>query len=291
MTRRSPLPHQVRRAGLGVLDRSHGHAGDRLRLGLVRHEVVDAGERREVDRLARRGVDDAADAALRGEAHRVVDGLERDLELQHDAVGGFEHGVRVVDVGGQQPIVRALDDDDPILAVRLDEDRRHAARRARHDPHLRRVDALRLEVRDRRRPEQVVADARDHRHLGAAQPRRHRLVGALAAPAEVEAARRRSSRRPSGTGRRTSSGRRSRCRPLQSWIVWSCRLYSPSGSAASSAGRTGRRTSADRDPIARSPRATTTPSFGGAAPGPADPASRPRRRWSGRSRRRDRCRC
>lgn len=89
-------------------------------------------------------------------AHGVNHRVEGNLELQDDAVGVVQHRCRGVDVGGPQPIVGSLHDDDAVLAVGLDEDRRHAARRAGHDLHLRRLDALRLEVGDRRRPEETI---------------------------------------------------------------------------------------------------------------------------------------
>ena len=44
------------------------------------------------------------------------------------------------------------------------------------------------EILDGGRPEQVVAHARHHGNPRAAQPRRHRLVGALAAEPQVELA-------------------------------------------------------------------------------------------------------
>ena len=116
----------------------------------------------------------------------MVDGLDRDLELQDDAVGALQHGQRLVDVGRRQAVVRPFHHDDPVLPVRIDEDGRDAARRTLDDAHVLGADAMRLEVLNRRRPEQVRADARDHVHLGAAEPRRHRLIGALSAPAEIE---------------------------------------------------------------------------------------------------------
>jgi hypothetical protein len=51
---------------------------------------------------------------------------------------------------------------------------------------VRRIDALRFKILDRRGSEKVLADARDHRHVGAAESRRHGLVGSLATPAEIE---------------------------------------------------------------------------------------------------------
>ena len=187
MTRCRPCADQVRRARPGVVDRPDRHAGDGLGLGLVGDEVVDAGERGQVDRLGRRRVDDAADAARLGEAHRVetVSSGISNCSTMQSAVSST--GSAASTSAGSRRSLAPFDDDDPVLAVRLDEDRRDAARGARHDLHLRGLDALRLEVADRRRAEEIVADAGDHRHLGAAEPRRHRLVGALAAPAEVEA--------------------------------------------------------------------------------------------------------
>ena len=51
---------------------------------------------------------------------------------------------------------------------------------------MRSVNPERLKVPDRRFAEHIIADFRYHHDLGAAQARRHRLVGTLAAKPNVE---------------------------------------------------------------------------------------------------------
>ena len=86
-------------------------------------------------------------------------------------------------------VIGAFDHQDPVLAGRIDEDGRDAARRhplSNKDP--RGIDAARREVLDGGLAEQVVADARDHRHARPAKPGGDRLVGALAAVADMKSA-------------------------------------------------------------------------------------------------------
>ncbi len=117
----------------------------------------------------------------------MINRFERDLELQDDRVHALEVRRGRVDVGWHQPVVGTLDDDDAILTIGLDEDRCNAGRRAFDDVHMRGVDAEGGEIIDRRLPEQVVADLGHHHHLGAAKPRRDRLIRALSAEAQIEA--------------------------------------------------------------------------------------------------------
>jgi len=54
------------------------------------------------------------------------------------------------------------------------------------DTDVGRIDAVRLKVPDRCRAEKILADFGDHVDLSAAQTRRHSLIGAFAAEAEIE---------------------------------------------------------------------------------------------------------
>ena len=98
--------------------------------GFVGNEVVEAIESFEVDRLRGGGVDDAADFIFAGELDGVVNRFEWDFELHDHAVDGFEQVGGGIDVGGFEEIVRALDYEDAVLAVGLDEDGSYAAGRA-----------------------------------------------------------------------------------------------------------------------------------------------------------------
>ena len=66
----------------------------------------DALDREEKDRLA------------------VLDHVERDLELQDDAVGLLQERRGAIDVRRHQPVVGPLHHQDPVLPVRVHEDRR-----------------------------------------------------------------------------------------------------------------------------------------------------------------------
>ena len=78
----------------------------------------------------------------------VVHGLERDLELEHDAVGGLQRLRRGFHVGRLQFVIRAFDDDDPILPGRIDEDRRHSAGHTAYLAHMRGIDTQLFKVLD-----------------------------------------------------------------------------------------------------------------------------------------------
>src|SRR5205085_6202740 len=125
----------------GVIDILYGHAGDGFGFGFVGNEVVEAIESFEVDRLGGGGVDDAADFIFAGELDGVVNRFEWDFELHDHAVDGFEQVGGGIDVGGFEEIVRALDYEDAVLAVGLDEDGSYAAGRAFDLLDVRGVDA------------------------------------------------------------------------------------------------------------------------------------------------------
>ena len=83
-------------------------------------------------------------------------------------------------------VVGALDDQDAVVAVGVDEDRGHAVGGAGHGADVPGVDAEVGEVAQGVGAEQVVADAADHHDVGAELGRGGGLVGALAAGADGE---------------------------------------------------------------------------------------------------------
>src|SRR5215469_15290510 len=123
-------------AFLGVIDTLHRQAGDCLGFAFVRHEIVESFERSHFDRLGRRWIQNAADTVFSGKCDRVVDGFERNLELEHDAVGGF-------------------DNENAVLSAGLDENWRDAARQAFELFHVRGIDSLLAEVLDSLAAEEI----------------------------------------------------------------------------------------------------------------------------------------
>ena len=94
--------------------------------------------------------------------------------------------LRRIDVRGQEMGVGALDDQDAVVRLGIDEDRRDTAGHSRHGLDVPGVDAVTLEVLLRVRAEQVVAHFCDHAHIGAEERRGDGLVGALAAEPHLE---------------------------------------------------------------------------------------------------------
>ena len=88
-------------------------------------------------------------------------------------------------IGRVHRVVGAGHADDPVRAVGLHPDRRHAAGTG-DASEVAPVDPERREVGHRHVAEHVVAERVDHRDLGAQQAGHHRLVGALAAEPELE---------------------------------------------------------------------------------------------------------
>ncbi len=179
----------LRRSGDFVL-RLDRHAGENGELGLVRREEARKADLVHVEIAdCGRGVERGPDAVPPAESERRIDGLERRLELQQDEIAGLEVVGGGLDVGRREIAVRALDDEDEIVARWIDEDRRRAGRLPPHALNVRRADAHRLEVLQHALAQHVVADFRHHDDLGAELRRRNRLVGALAAVAHLEARR------------------------------------------------------------------------------------------------------
>ena len=111
---------------------------------------------------AGRGIQNAANSVLSRKRDSVVDGLERNFELQNDAIDGFQQVSGGIYVGRFQFVVRAFHHKNAILPVGLDKNRRHSAGHAMHLLHMRGVDAELLEIFDRGRAKQIAADARHH---------------------------------------------------------------------------------------------------------------------------------
>ena len=173
-------------AGAGLFEVRYRHTGERLGFGFVGNDVIGVGGLGEIEWLARSGIQDRADAVEAGEAQCVIDGNERDFELEHDAIRGAEQVGGGVDIGRQEAVVGAFDDQDAVLAGAIDENRRDAAGDTRGDPDVRGVDGELLEIGDGSGAEEVVAHAGDHGHAHAAEPGGDGLVGAFAAEAQVK---------------------------------------------------------------------------------------------------------
>ena len=178
--------YQFVRAFLGIVHCLHCSSCDRFGFTLIRDKIVEILERGHLDRLRRRGIQDATDAVLAGECDGVVDGLDGNLELQHDAVSRLQHLRGGVDVRRFHRIIGPFDDQDAVLPVGLNEDGSHAARQPFDLSYVRRIDSLFAEIFDRRGAEQVTAHSRNHEDFGAAEARGYRLVCAFASKAQVE---------------------------------------------------------------------------------------------------------
>ena len=118
-------------------------------LALVRRQVV--GGRRDRARRRRRRVQDRAHACGATDLERMQSGVDRDLQLDEQDVGGLDLRREGVDVRRCQRRERAGDDHDPVVAARLDQDRR-GHRRQRRAQDRTRVDRLLRPRARRRRP-------------------------------------------------------------------------------------------------------------------------------------------
>ena len=88
-----------------------------------------------------RRIHDAPDVVVAREAHAVVNRLQRNFELKHDAVHRLQQVGGHVDIGRLQAIVGALHHEDAILTVGFHENRRHAAGDSVNLFHMRGVNA------------------------------------------------------------------------------------------------------------------------------------------------------
>ena len=112
-------------------------------------------------------------------------GADGDLQLHEQDVGGRDLRRERVDVLGSQRRERARHDHDPVVAARLDQDRR-GHRRQRRPDHGTRVDALLVPEAERPLPEGVLTDGGQEGDVGAEPGRADRLVRSLAAVVAAE---------------------------------------------------------------------------------------------------------
>src|ERR1019366_5175006 len=99
---------QVYGAVASLMKVVHRHAGERLGLGFIGDQVIGVSHLDEIERLAGRRVQYGADAVGACEAKCVIDGFERDLQLQDDRIGLLKHRRGGVNIGGQQAVIGAL---------------------------------------------------------------------------------------------------------------------------------------------------------------------------------------
>ena len=177
---------QVDGASAGFVQVVNRQAGESFGFGFVGNNVIGIGELGDVQPLPRRGIENGANAVAVGEPEGVVDGLKRDFELEDDAVGGTQQIGGGLDIGRQERIVGAFDDEDPVLAGGVDKDGGDATGNARSDQDVSGIDTAGGEVLDGGGPKQVVAYARHHGNARTTEARGDSLVGAFAAETELE---------------------------------------------------------------------------------------------------------
>jgi hypothetical protein len=154
-------------------------AGDRLRLHLVHDQQVDRREQVGGQLPGRGRVEHHPGAGRLRRPHGLRDGVQRDLQLADQHVGGRDRGdLRRLET--REGAVRAGGGDDGVLAGRIDHDHRDAGRPVDH-PQVARVDAGRRQPGLQGDAEGVGADRAQECAPGAGPHRGDRLVGALAA--------------------------------------------------------------------------------------------------------------
>ena len=105
------------------------HAGQDPKLSLVRGEEIRLADALDIEIAERRGgVQRCFHAVKLAEAERRVDGLERHFELGQDEIAGPQIFACALDVGRREVAVRALDDEDAIVAGGVDENGRRSGR-------------------------------------------------------------------------------------------------------------------------------------------------------------------
>src|SRR4029077_1119803 len=130
--------------------------------------------------------DDTANAVLTRETDAVVNGFERDFELENHAVDGLEQVGCGIQVRRLEQIVRAFDHENAVLAVGFNKNRGHTTGDSFNLLDVSGIDPKLLEVLNRRRTEQVATHPGDHEDVSTAQSRSHGLIRALASKAEIE---------------------------------------------------------------------------------------------------------
>ncbi len=140
--RLEPPGEEALRSRLDLLLRLDRHAGENGELRLVRGEEACEADFFHIEVADRgRGIERGPDAMFFAEGEGGIDRLERDFELHEDEVAGLKILARRLDVGRRQVAVRALDDEDEIVARGVDEDRRGSSRLPGHALNVLRPDA------------------------------------------------------------------------------------------------------------------------------------------------------
>ena len=136
-----------------LIDVSYRHSRDGLGFTFVGHEIVETSQSIHVGWLSGGRVDDAANAILACKTDAVIDGFERNFELQDDAIDGFEQVGGGLHVRGLKQIVRAFDHPDAILPVRLHKNWRHSTGHSFDRLYVGGIDSKFLEILNGRRTE------------------------------------------------------------------------------------------------------------------------------------------
>ena len=164
------------------------HAREHRGLDLIDDQDVDEAEQIAGDRAGGCRVEDAQGPSAPGDPERLVDRLERDLELGDEQIGGFDARCRGADDRRRARAVGARRHDDRVLAARIEGDRGEPGRSVRIHVETGQVDAGRCDGARRGPPIVVVPHRADQRRRGPEARQRDRLVGALAADRPARAA-------------------------------------------------------------------------------------------------------
>src|ERR1700722_11228188 len=148
-----------------VLDAAYSDSRDCLSLAFVGHEVVEVCQGLQVNRLCRRRIDNTTNAVPSRERDGVVNRFGRNLKLQEDTMGGFQHFRGGIHISWLERVIRSLDHQDAVLSTGIDKDRRDATRQSLNLPDVRGIDAKLFEVLNRGWAEQVAPHARHHEHF------------------------------------------------------------------------------------------------------------------------------
>src|SRR5258708_27080565 len=157
------------RALVRISNVSNRKPGYRLGFTLVGDKVIELLQACHVDCLCWCGIENASYAMRAGKTNCVVNGFKRNLELENDAVGGFQSLGGRIDIGWLQRVICSLHHQNAILPVRFHEDRSDAARQSFNLPDVCWIDSLLAEILDCGGAEHVAADSRHHEYLCPAQ--------------------------------------------------------------------------------------------------------------------------
>ncbi|OOL38396.1 hypothetical protein BOO94_09535 [Pseudomonas sp. FSL W5-0299] len=163
----------------------HDLAGDQRQLGFVGHQEIQVRQMLTAQAGQRwRRVEQDWNVVRAAEFDGVVNGVDIDFQLQNDQRALAQRLGRRVDIRRNQVRVGAFDDEDAVVRVGLDEDRRHTAGHAGHALHVTGVDTKTLEIGQGVVGKHVIADLGEHQHIRPELRRGNRLIGALAAAPE-----------------------------------------------------------------------------------------------------------